>query len=78
MKTVQISFNTDTLAKVKSFVNEVTKFDNEFDLVSGRYVVDAKSIMGIVSLDLTQPITLNIHTDENVDKILDTLKDYLI
>lgn len=78
MKTVQISFNTDTLAKVKSFVNEVTKFDNEFDLVSGRYVVDAKSIMGIFSLDLTKPITLNIHTDENVDKILDTLKDYLV
>ena len=78
MKTVQISFDTDTLAKVKSFVNEVTKFDNEFDLVSGRYIVDAKSIMGIFSLDLTKPITLNIHTDENVDKILDTLKDYLI
>ena len=75
MKTVQISFDTDTLAKVKSFVNEVTKFDNEFDLVSGRYVVDAKSIMGIFSLDLTKPITLNIHTDENVDKILDTLTD---
>ena len=78
MKTVQISFDTGTLAKVKSFVNEVTKFDNEFDLVSGRYVVDAKSIMGIFSLDLTKPITLNIHTDENVDKILDALKDYLI
>ena len=67
MKTVQISFDTDTLAKVKSFVNEVTKFDNEFDLV-----------MGIFSLDLTKPISLNIHTDENVDKILDALKDYLI
>lgn len=78
MKTVQISFDTDTLAKVKSFVNEVTKFDNEFDLVSGRYVVDAKSIMGIFSLDLTKPITLNIHTDENMDKILDALKDYLV
>ena len=69
MKTVQISFDTDTLAKVKSFVNEVTKFDNEFDLVSGRYVVDAKSIMGIFSLDLTKPITLNIHTDENLSLI---------
>ena len=78
MKTVQIYFYTDTLEKVKSFFNEVTKFDNEFDLVSGRYVVDAKSIMGIFSLDLTKPITLNIHTDENVDKILDALKDSLI
>ena len=78
MKTVQISFDTILLTKVKSFVNEITKFDNDFDLVSGRYVIDAKSIMGIFSLDLSKPITLNIHADENVDKILDALKDYLI
>ena len=76
MKTVQISLNS--IDKVKSFVNEITKYDYDFDLVSGRYVIDAKSIMGIFSLDLTKPITLNIHTDENVDKILDALKDYLI
>ena len=76
MKTVQISLNS--IDKVKSFVNEITKYDYDFDLVSGRYVIDAKSIMGIFSLDLTKPITLNIYTDENVDKILDTLKDYLV
>ena len=76
MKTVKISLNS--IDKVKSFVNTITKYDYDFDLVSGRYVIDAKSIMGIFSLDLTKPITLNIHTDENVDKILDTLKDYLI
>ena len=45
MKTVQISLNS--IDKVKSFVNEITKYDNDFDLVSGRYVIDAKSIMGI-------------------------------
>ena len=45
MKTVQISLNS--IDKVKSFVNEITKFDYDFDLVSGRYVIDAKSIMGI-------------------------------
>ena len=45
MKTVKISLNS--IDKVKAFVNEVTKFDAEFDLVSGRYVIDAKSIMGI-------------------------------
>ena len=76
MKTVSISLNS--IDKVKAFVNDISKYDFDFDLVSGRYVVDAKSIMGIFSLDLTKPITLNIHTDENVDKILDTLKDYLI
>ena len=49
MKTVKISLNS--IDKVKSFVNEITKYDNDFDLVSGRYVIDAKSIMGIFSLD---------------------------
>lgn len=41
MKTVHISLNS--IDKVKAFVNEITKFDNDFDLVSGRYVIDAKS-----------------------------------
>ena len=59
MKTVQISLNS--IDKVKSFVNDITKFDYDFDLVSGRYVIDAKSIMGIFSLYLSIPIDLNIH-----------------
>ena len=75
MKTVQISLNS--IDKVKSFVNEITKFDNDFDLVSGRYVIDAKSIMGIFSLDLSKPIDLNIHADDNVEEIMEMLKPYL-
>ena len=75
MKTVQISLNS--IDKVKSFVNEITKYDYDFDLVSGRYVIDAKSIMGIFSLDLSKPIDLNIHADENMDEILTMLKPYL-
>lgn len=77
MKTVQISLNS--IDKVKSFVNEITKFDYDFDLVSGRYVIDAKSIMGIFSLDLSKPIDLNIHADsEEAEKILQTLAPYLV
>ena len=76
MKTVQISLNS--IDKVKSFVNEITKYDNDFDLVSGRYVIDAKSIMGIFSLDLSKPIDLNIHADDNVDEILAALDSYII
>lgn len=75
MKTVQISLNS--IDKVKSFVNDITKFDHDFDLVSGRYVIDAKSIMGIFSLDLSKPIDLNIHADENIDEIMKMLKPYL-
>ena len=76
MKTVQISLNS--IDKVKSFVNEITKYDNDFDLVSGRYVIDAKSIMGIFSLDLSNPIDLNIHADGDVDAILAALDPYII
>jgi hypothetical protein len=76
MKTIQISLNS--IDKVKAFVNDITKFDNDFDLVSGRYVIDAKSIMGIFSLDLSKPIDLSIHAEDNLDEILETLKPYMI
>jgi len=76
MKTVQISLNS--IDKVKSFVNEITKFDNDFDLVSGRYVIDAKSIMGIFSLDLSKPIELNIHFDGEADDIMAALEPYIV
>lgn len=76
MKTVHISLNS--IDKVKAFVNEITKFDNDFDLVSGRYVIDAKSIMGIFSLDLSKPIELNIHSENNVDEILAVLAPYIV
>ncbi len=76
MKTVKISLNS--IDKVKAFVNDITKFDYDFDLVSGRYVIDAKSIMGIFSLDLSKPIDLNIHAEENVDAVLDVIKAYTI
>lgn len=74
MKTVTI--NLGSIDKVKSFVNDITKFDNDFDLVSERYVIDAKSIMGIFSLDLSKPIDLNIHNEDNLDEILEVLKKY--
>ena len=76
MKTVQISLNS--IDKVKSFVNDITKFNNDFDLVSGRYVIDAKSIMGIFSLDLSKPINLNIHAEENMEDILKVRAPYII
>lgn len=75
MKKVMISLNS--IDKVKSFVNTISKFDNDFDLVSGRYVIDAKSIMGIFSLDLSQPIELTIHAD-NAKEVIEALKDYII
>jgi phosphotransferase system HPr-like phosphotransfer protein len=76
MKTVSICLNS--IDKVKSFVNDISTFDSDFDLVSGRYVIDAKSIMGIFSLDLSKPIVLNIHSEDTIDTILEVLKPYLV
>ena len=76
MVTVKISLNS--IDKVKSFVNDLTKFDSDFDLVSGRYVIDAKSIMGIFSLDLSKPIDLNIHEEKNLDTVMKVQEPYII
>ena len=76
MKTVKISLNS--IDKVKSFVNDVTKFDTDLDLVSGRYVIDAKSIMGIFSLDSSKSIDLNIHDSEHSKEVIEILKPYIV
>ena len=62
MVTYKISLGA--INDVKDFVNMVMKYDFDVDLVSGRYSVDAKSIMFIFSLDLSKPIELKAHTDE--------------
>lgn len=76
MKTLQVSLNS--IDKVKNFVNFVSKFDSDFDLVSGRYVIDAKSIMGIFSLDLSKPIELTIHDDAAYAEVADALKEFVV
>lgn len=77
MKAVDISLNS--IDKVKTFVNLINRYDYDFDLVSGRYVIDAKSIMGIFSLDLSKPITLNIHADDaSVEAVMSELAPYMV
>lgn len=77
MKSITISL--DSIEKVKSFVNLISRYDFDFDLVSGRYIIDAKSIMGIFSLDLSKPIDLNIHSDgPEIDAVLAELAPYIV
>ncbi len=75
MTTLQVTLNS--IDKVKTFVNLVSKYNSDFDLVSGRYVIDAKSIMGIFSLDLSKPIELNIHDDAIVDEVKSALDTFV-
>lgn len=75
MKTIKVSLNS--IDKVKTFVNDINRFDFDFDLVSGRYVIDAKSIMGIFSLDLSKPIDLNIHAEgDKLEEVMKVLHPY--
>jgi len=76
MKSVQICLNS--IEKVKEFVNDVSKFDNDFELISDRYIIDAKSIMGIFTLNLAMPICLNIYAEGNIDHIINALTGYII
>lgn len=73
----KVTVKLDTINDVKNFVNAVTAFECDFDIVSERYVVDAKSIMGIFSLDLLSPITLTAYGDD-CEKLFEELKDYIV
>ncbi len=76
MTTVKVSLSS--IDKVKAFVNDISGFQADFDLVAGRYVIDAKSIMGIFSLDISKPIDLNIYAEKDMDEIMETLKPYIV
>ena len=62
MKSVMIRLSL--VENVNRFVNIVSRYPFEMDLRAGRHVVDAKSILGIFSLDLSKPITLEIYSDD--------------
>ena len=63
----KLTIMLSTINDVKMFVNTVSRYDFDVDLISGRYAVDAKSIMGIFSLDLSKPIDMEVRTDDCKD-----------
>ena len=75
MKTANIRINT--IEDVKNFVTTVTKCNYDVDIVSGRYAIDAKSIMGIFSLDLSTPLELRVHSDD-CDELMAELDKYIV
>jgi phosphotransferase system HPr-like phosphotransfer protein len=75
MKTFNLMLNS--INDVKDFVNIVSKYEYDVDLTSGRYVVDAKSIMGIFSLDLSKPIKVEVH-DDGCDAFLNEVKRFVV
>lgn len=76
MKSLNIKL--DSIDKVKDFVNTINTFDGDFDLASSRYVVDAKSIMGIFSLDVSTTLRLDVHDDDEFDAVKSALASYIV
>jgi phosphotransferase system HPr-like phosphotransfer protein len=78
MKKIQIKLST--IEDVRNFVNTLAQYSADFDLISGRYTVDAKSLMGIFSLDLLKPLDFVIHAEEGnaLDSILADVKDWIV
>ena len=74
MKSVMIRLSL--VENVNKFVNIVSRYPFEMDLRAGRHVVDAKSILGIFSLDLTRPITLEVYSDE-CDELLKEIEPFI-
>ena len=67
----------DSVDKVKDFVREVSKFETDIDLVSSRFIVDAKSLMGILSLALTKPIEVRILNKQD-ERLINTIEKYAV
>ena len=74
---VEYKVRISTIDDVKKFVNAVSKYDFDVDLISGRYAIDAKSIMGIFSIDLSKELVMKAHTD-NEAVIKADLADYIL
>lgn len=75
MREVQISLRT--IEDVKEFVQKITMFDGDFELISGKYIVDAKSILGLFSVDLSKPVTLRIDVDDSkMNEVLKAVEKY--
>ena len=76
MRTVNIKLNE--INDVYTLVNTLVAYDGDVDLESGRYKVDGKSLLGIFSLDLRQPITMTIHNEENADELIAKMDSFVV
>ena len=77
--TREVKISLGSVDKVKKFVSTINQFDIDIDLVSGRYVIDAKSILGIFSIDLSNPVILSMNADEEKRKeLMESIKEFIV
>ena len=74
----RMTINLNDISKVNKFVNEMSKFESDIDIISGRYICDSKSVMGVLSYDLSKPVDIMIHSDnyEEVERFNEVLEEF--
>lgn len=72
----EVSIRLATSGQVQRFVKAITPLDGDFELIHGKFLLDARSLMGVFSLDLTQPITLKVYKD-SLDN-LEAIRPFLV
>ena len=75
----RVTVNLNSIIKVNKFVNEMSKFESDIDIISRHYICDAKSLLGILSFDLSKPVEAEIISD-NIDEIIrfnEVLKEFM-
>ncbi|MGN0549715.1 MAG: HPr family phosphocarrier protein [Acutalibacteraceae bacterium] len=66
-----------TIESVKKFVAIISKYDEDFELISSKYIIDAKSILGIFSIDLSKPVLLRINAEgDRLEEIKEAVKEF--
>lgn len=77
MKT-RLTINLNEIAKANRFINEIVKFPSDIDIISGRYICDAKSLLAIFSYDLSKPVDIEIHSDdeEEIKKFNEMMEEF--
>lgn len=74
-----ITIKLNGIDEIKNFIDIVSSFPCNIDIVSGRYVVNAKSIMGVFSLDTTKGMIVRVDSedDEEVQRVVDALRNFM-
>lgn len=75
----KITVNLNNIERAKRFVNVAIEFDSDIDILFGRYVIDAKSIMGVFSLNLLDKLIVEIHSDDETEikKFNEVMKQFM-
>lgn len=75
---VKVIVNLNEMDKLKNFIEKVSMFEGDIDAVRGRYVIDAKSVIGLFSVDLSKPLEVIFHSEneEEINKFLEVMKNF--